>query len=578
MSTTTNLKLFKHDNPTTNTDQFDVEKALNQNWDKLDTNAGEISSDIQILKTENTLLKSQIPSATVIGETIHLKDSSNMPCQITPLGASKQNTREGYNLINKEINVTNDLSNCTQIASDDTSQTFQITDNTKESLVFYKNISLNAGKTYTIKRLYSMISGNVDNSEGTVSLYDKNYSFVATILPKNSNKKTFSVATDGAYHVRIKITSPIVEYSDIQTVKISEVMLYEGTEDKPYEQYGALPSTENESPIESVGDNINILQNVGKTQSKNGLEFTVNKDGTVLVNGIATANTSFNLENTFVNYSAGEYFLNGCPPNGAADTYRIISWKEGYVVNSVDIGYGTKVTFDDTTKYITQIVIASGVMIDNLVFKPKIAKTQRETQYSPYGQGSVGISIGDGTTSETKAIYIQQPFRDVGDVKDRFVKKDGVWYEGHKIKRIIFDGTENWLYQARDNGVYRFNLLLDDAVSLSGRNQVLSNCFLYKGSSEEDGNCFISDKYIYLYSTISNISDFKAMLSNLYNAGTPVYVDYVLEEPELIPCTPEQVEQLESFNTYKNVTSLSSDSIGELEVFYYKDLETLLNK
>lgn len=34
MSETTNLKLFKQDNPTTNTNNFDIEKTLNENWDK----------------------------------------------------------------------------------------------------------------------------------------------------------------------------------------------------------------------------------------------------------------------------------------------------------------------------------------------------------------------------------------------------------------------------------------------------------------------------------------------------------------------------------------------------------------
>ena len=34
-------KLFKHDNPPTNENQFDVEKSLNENWDKIDEFAGE---------------------------------------------------------------------------------------------------------------------------------------------------------------------------------------------------------------------------------------------------------------------------------------------------------------------------------------------------------------------------------------------------------------------------------------------------------------------------------------------------------------------------------------------------------
>ena len=37
MSETTNLKLFKHDNPETNTNLFDITKSLNENWDKIDT-------------------------------------------------------------------------------------------------------------------------------------------------------------------------------------------------------------------------------------------------------------------------------------------------------------------------------------------------------------------------------------------------------------------------------------------------------------------------------------------------------------------------------------------------------------
>ena len=36
MSETTNLKLFKHDNPETNKNLFDVTKSLNENWDKID--------------------------------------------------------------------------------------------------------------------------------------------------------------------------------------------------------------------------------------------------------------------------------------------------------------------------------------------------------------------------------------------------------------------------------------------------------------------------------------------------------------------------------------------------------------
>lgn len=53
MSETTNLKLFKHDNPATNENQFDVTKALNNNWDKLDKFAGTTNTNINTLQEKD---------------------------------------------------------------------------------------------------------------------------------------------------------------------------------------------------------------------------------------------------------------------------------------------------------------------------------------------------------------------------------------------------------------------------------------------------------------------------------------------------------------------------------------------
>lgn len=52
MSETKNLKLFKHDNPTTNTNKFDVEKTLNENWDKIDEKFGDINTVLDSINGE----------------------------------------------------------------------------------------------------------------------------------------------------------------------------------------------------------------------------------------------------------------------------------------------------------------------------------------------------------------------------------------------------------------------------------------------------------------------------------------------------------------------------------------------
>ena len=138
MSETTNLKLFKHDNPATNENQFDVTKALNNNWDKIDDFAEkanntviEIQDDIEDLqedntknkqdianlkteneelKTENEKLKAEnerlnqdlnaLPSSTAEGEYITLNDSANSRFnKFVVKGKSEQKTRSGKKIL-----------------------------------------------------------------------------------------------------------------------------------------------------------------------------------------------------------------------------------------------------------------------------------------------------------------------------------------------------------------------------------------------------------------------------------------------------------------------------------------------
>ena len=142
MSETTNLKLFKHDNPSTNTNPFNVEQSLNENWDKIDTAVTKNSTDIANVKLqvsklekntetlqtsigdikdeqstqnkdisdlqkseelqnekiielqkENIMLKGQIPTGHVEGQDISLSDSAKMPLiEFSVKGNSRQST------------------------------------------------------------------------------------------------------------------------------------------------------------------------------------------------------------------------------------------------------------------------------------------------------------------------------------------------------------------------------------------------------------------------------------------------------------------------------------------------------
>ena len=342
MSETTNLKLFKNDNPTTNTNNFDIEKTLNDNWDKLDENAGTINKKLESLekvdsttnetitaiqeeqttqnenieknaegiaqnkkdvdeeltkiKKENKLLKAQIPEGQASGNDIHLEDSSNMPFEWRLNGGSRQEMREGYNLANLDADsfVKNGV---TVTNNGDGSWTFNGTSNTAGDLVLTKNILLSnqiyqfEDATYLFKTIVA--SGNFSNPDKAIVQtsamgQDNGVDNFATLYNKLSdgvfvnifNKKSTSHLS------RLELyCGPNVTFNNY-TIKI----LFAKTDNKEleWEQYGTLPSTEFQSKIENVGDNINILNKEVVDASNNlrgnaldtGRRLIANKDGT----------------------------------------------------------------------------------------------------------------------------------------------------------------------------------------------------------------------------------------------------------------------------------------------------------
>ena len=278
MSETTNLKLFKQDNPTTNTNNFDIEKTLNENWDKLDENAGttnkkleslekvdsttsktitaiqeeqttqnenieknaegiaqnkkDVDEELTKIKKENSLLKSQIPEGHASGNNIHLGDSSNMDFECKLRSESRQETTEGYNL----LNVEND---------------FKVTNLEANKVV---EINLKADVTYTIK----CDKIETDNTELKSCLfrfqhYSADVANPYARIPITTKTTTYTPPED-INSVRIYSGTSHNESATTNTT-FKNLMIYEGTENKPYELYtgeNPSPSPEYSSKIKNV--------------------------------------------------------------------------------------------------------------------------------------------------------------------------------------------------------------------------------------------------------------------------------------------------------------------------------------
>lgn len=100
----------------------------------------------------------------------------------------------------------------------------------------------------------------------------------------------------------------------------------------------------------------------------NGIAFTVQADGSILVSGTATGSAYYAIAKEFYALNHVLFFA-GCPDGGSKDTYRI--YLDGHGSDSYDVGNGTvfKQTVDKKRVF---IYVARGTTVESKVFKPQI--------------------------------------------------------------------------------------------------------------------------------------------------------------------------------------------------------------
>lgn len=140
------------------------------------------------------------------------------------------------------------------------------------------------------------------------------------------------------------------------------------------------------------------------TYSTNGLDFTVDSDeGSVTVNGKATANTFFNvqLKKDEVSFLYNDYvgmIFNGAPAGASASTYRlsvpIYNSSGTWLTEKHD--YGSGVTLSSVANALTgrvTITIFKNVTVSNLKFRPMIRESFIEdSTFKPYALSNAELT------------------------------------------------------------------------------------------------------------------------------------------------------------------------------------------
>ena len=536
MSETDFLKLKKHDNVETNTEKFDIENYLNGNWDKINENAKKVNTDISNINSKNkeqdtnikqlqentetssnkiTELEKELKEAQedfyqnsirgqTSGEYIHVEDSSNCRARIGISGNHEQATREGYNLLDLTslIGKTETKNGVTYKINEDCSITVNGTPTDYISFNLL-DMSLKAGTYKFVDEL-----DNINNV------------FLQTIgdFQHTSQNNTFSLAEDG------KATLYLVILVDAPTLNNATLypMIYEGTEDKPYEQYGAMPSLDYRSQVVAVGSNVNLLENKITSQKIKGIDVEVKNNGEIILNGIATEN--FALVIGTINKLKNMTFSGMCDGYGYNKMILQIQGKD-YNVNVVN---SNQITLSDLdTEATVRLYIYKGTSIINAIIEPKIVEGTEVGEYSKYGQGSVKV------TKYNKNIFKETYNRkDLTSAYFSIVKGEG-FLEKDKTYVISFDTTNNGgiVYL----GEYSFQHINTYTVKCDGTRK------FFTAKAKEFG--YVTDITVLKTRAVTtNAYNISNVMINEYENDTDI--DYVQHEEQsyIIPVQQEMLE------------------------------------
>ena len=279
----------------------------------------------------------------------------------------------------------------------------------------------------------------------------------------------------------------------------------------------------------------------GDTYTLNGVSFAFGADGSVTVNGTATALTTPYLTRTGLTLAAGAYRLSGCPAGGGTSTYRLDVAIVGGSTVAADSGSGTALTLSDVTAVDgVRIRVPSGATVSNKTFWPMLSVGAQTQEFAPYDGSVTAISIGTNQ------------LRSLPDGTRDELTIDGY---GHavltkRVGSVTYDGTESWT-TATVSGtqVYRLNNQSSATgwdTSATGQRQRLCNRLTVATNDAALASTAGTYRSLTHLSvnwdgTNSDLAAFKAAL-----AATPLEIVYLLATPQAIDLGTVELANLTS--------------------------------
>ena len=533
----------------------------------------------------------------VNGKEVTFESDIEYPMSFQVNGNTEQTTYSGKNLLNY-IDSLQSISGLTNTLNKDGS----ITTVGKPTVNYVRIVKdyditnlLEDGQKYTISQtdtsLKTMLQITAYKNDGTITYYSSRNG--ANVLTINKSIYTKFLAC-------VQTTSMSLWGDESLTIN-NKYMLCKDTDtaDTSFEPYvGGQPSPNPDYPqeIENVRGVENLLKLPDGTYESNGIKAVI-KDGVITLNGTATA-TDF-LKIPIGNLKSGTYSMSAnndqtvgsINGSGQFASYRINNNTDNKTIQECILGKKNataKFTILDDPKIAFIIRTNVGLTYNNFVIKPQLEEGPIAHNFVP--NGSNYLQLKNTTDNESKIINIDLKGNNLCSNKEQTLKDELVIENGRakiikKYDEYVFTGNETFSFT--DNGARimsntgRISQLKNVYISIpqSSSNITPSFCTHYilssqdnvvKGSNKFAFSQWSNQKFIYFPADYSTIEEFKAKLKALYDAGTPVKVQFQLENPETI-----ELDTVTPLKSYIGQNNISNNADADMNVTYSKNYETI---
>lgn len=399
------------------------------------------------------------------------------------------------------------------------------------------DIGLFVGQQYTLGALPSS-SYSSNEVRIVIQFYNTSGGVVSSFVASANTSRTFNVP-EGA-------VSCMIYFVVITGVTLSNYtfspMLNAGSSALPYMPYFSGLKNAFFKEIVSTGRNLIPYPYAdGMSKAENGITFTVNTDGTITVNGTATARAQFFLyqnKEELMGMEKGKTCI--CSMNDSstnlliyADYYSNGEWKYP-AFTSTGSNFVVPDSWDGVQLY---ILVESGETLSNLVLKPMLNYGSSALPYEPYTQSVLSLPEAVELTEYDTA------YPETGEIQ-------------RQSNTLTFNGTETW-NDLSDDTRYIYGINLPTPAVLAPYKGVICNLF---PSSDVNGvyltgivdGTYKSVAAQFLKSSFpqfDSVTAWKAYLAAQSAAGNPLTVTYKTAE---VQSTKQADFSADSYIAWKN--------------------------